>query len=233
MGVPYHSILAATALRINALVGVDQAELETTYIKSATQPLTVDDFQSSVFPMTAIRDANLHTEQKLAEAAGRSADRALRSRLRSESDPLASGDPLPSFDVNGLSIVGNYGAVWDETDPTIVYTRQPVAVIRRRLARTDLILPVYQFALDSGFIVHTGTNVIVECCVWDWLNQTAAYDANDDMLLPDAMAEAIICGGVALLVRDDEFMEQAGRYATYFAAELAAIPAATMEGQAV
>jgi hypothetical protein len=45
------------------------------------------------------------------------------------------------------------------------------------------------------------------------------------MLLPDVLEEAIICGAITMLVRDDEWLAQGSQYATYFTESLAAIKA--------
>ncbi len=36
------------------------------------------------------------------------------------------------------------------------------------------------------------------------------------MLLPDSLADALVCGAVSELVRDDEFMGQASVYRAYY-----------------
>ena len=216
MSVPYHDILAATALRINGLVGTDPVALETTY---SSRPLVVSDFQSSIFPMSAIRDAILNAEQRLATAIADTGNHPWRSNILSETALLASGSLMPAVDVNGVSIIGIYGSVLDGADTTIVCTEQPMEVLRRRqLAPSLWIVPAYNYKMDGNGIVHTRTSVKVQVCVYDYQAQQAAFDANDDMLLPDTLAEALICGGVAGLVRDDEFMQQAAHYAQYFTA---------------
>ncbi len=231
MSVPYHDLLAKVSVITNSLVGTDPVELQTTY---STRPLTDELFDSSIFPMAAIVDAIINAEEKLAEAIGFSADRALRAYLRSETAALASGADLPSADVSGNPITGSFGSVLDGEDQTIVLTRMPVALVRNRLLSAGIYLaPAYYYALASGQILHTRSTVVLECCVYNATTQTAACNFNEDMLLPDTMAEAIINGALALLIRDDEFRDQATVFAGYFAAELAAIPKATMEQQAV
>ncbi len=88
------------------------------------------------------------------------------------------------------------------------------------------------FALASGYIQHTHENVKLECFVYNADDQLALYNFNDQFPLADALAEAVICGGCALLLRDDEFSEQSARWAQIFAAELANYPPSIMEAQA-
>ena len=231
MSYTYHDIAAAVGLRVNALVGTDLVELQVTY---SQRPLTDEVFDSSIYPFGAVRDAILNAEQKLAEAIAFSADRTLRAYLRSETAALTSGADLPSLDSASDPIIGNFGAVLDGSDQTKVLTRMPVAVVRNRLLAPGIYLvPAYQYALASGQIIHTRTTVILECCVYNAATQANLFDADEDILLPDTLAEAYINGALAMLVRDDENTQQASIFAGYFAAELAAIPKAAMEQQAI
>lgn len=176
----------------------------------------------------------MNAEQKLAEAIGFSADRTLRAYLRSETAALASGADLPSTDASSNPIIGNFGAVMDADAPTRMLTRMPVPLIQNRLLAPNLYLvPVYQYALDSGQILHTRTTVTIECCVYNAATQTTAFDNDGPILLPDSLVEAYITGALAMLVRDDEFLAQSTQYGTFFATELANIPRGAMEAQAI
>lgn len=229
MPLTYHDILAAVALRINALEGTDPAALQETY---ATRPLTNSLFVSSAFPFNGIRDAIIQTEGRIAQVASKSADRVLRSYIGSQTVPLASGDELPTLDENGVGIIGEFGAVIDADNQAILCTRMPIPVVRRRNQAPDLwLLDGAMYALDGTRIIHTQENVFLECCVYDGVTQTTAFDQDSTILFPDALADLYIEGACGLLFRDDEFMDQAGRWATYFATGIAAIPAAQMEAQ--
>lgn len=226
----YHDLMAAVAVRVNALDGTDAPQLQVTY---SARPLTNDLFQSSIFPFDSIRDSILQAEQKLAEAIALSADRSLRAYIAGETDALGTGDELPSVDSNDVQIIGNFGAVLDGEDGTIL-TRQPIALVRNRLLSTGVFLvPAYYYALASGRIIHTRDEVVIECCVYNHDAQVLAFDSNEEILLPDTLAEAYINGALAMLVRDDEFVQQANLFAGYFAAALATIPRGAMEQQAV
>lgn len=233
----YHDIMAPVGLRINALgsdlfPGTDPSELQALY---ETRPLTNEMFGSSIFTFNAIRDAIIEVEGKIANTVALSADHSLRAYIASLTGALATGDPLPSVDVNGTPIIGNFGAVRDGTAPAIILKRHPVAEVERRNlgSATGLwLLDGNMYALASNRILHTQSTVLIECCVYSASAQTAAFDAMEAILFPDSLAEAYIQGALAMLIRDDEFQAQATQYANYFATTLAAIPAATMEEQA-
>ena len=229
----YHDILAGVALRINALKGTDPVALQITY---STRPLTDELFDSSIFPMDAIRDSILNAEQRLAAVIANTGNHPWRTFLGgpSETTVLMNGDLMPSIDVNGVGIIGIYGSVLDVDDPTLICTEQPVEVLRRRQLTPNLwIIPAYNYSLDGNGIIHTRPNgVTVQVCVYDYATQQAAFDANEPILLPDVLAEALICGGVAGLVRDDEFTTQASLYVQYFnAAEQSIISGLTSVSQ--
>jgi hypothetical protein len=225
-----HILLRGAAVRTNALLGTDAVALQTTY---STLPLTDAVFISSIFPMTAYIDALVQKQGQLSRAIALSADRTARAYLRSETAPLASGASIPSTDVNGAPIIGNLGDVIDGTVTTQKLTRKPVAtLLNYQRAPGIFLVPRYNYALASGQILHTRTTVTIECCVFDADAQTAVYANNDDFTLDDSLAEAVICGACAMLMRDDEFVDQATRWAAYFATALAGFPPAIMEAQA-
>jgi len=221
----YHDLLAQTAVRCNALVGTDPVELQVTY---STRPLIDELFDSSIFPMNAIRDAIIDCEGKMAQAISLSANRTLRAHLRALSDPLASGDPLPT-QATSKPVIGNLGMIRD-ADNAHIMTRKPVATVQNYLDAPNIyLLSIYNYALDGATIIHTRDEVVAECCVYDAADQTDAFNANDLILLPDSLAEAYINGAMALLMRDDEWTDQATRYAGYFTTFLATLPPAEME----
>jgi hypothetical protein len=124
---------------------------------------------------------------------------------------------MPSVDVNGDPIIGIYGSVLDADDPTIVCTEYPEQVIRRRnLNSSAWIIPVYGFKMSGDGITHTRPNgVVVQVCVFNWDTVATAVAANENLLLPDSLANPIMYDMVGALVRDDEFMGQAGVYRKY------------------
>lgn len=231
MPLTYHDIMAPVAIRVNALDGSDPAALQETY---STRPLTNALFQSTIFSFDTIRDSIIQTEGRIAQVVGKSADRVLRSYIGSQTVALASGDELPTLDENGVNIVGEFGAVIDATDPKILCTRMPLPVVRRRNQAPNLyLLEGAMYAMDGTRIIHTQENVFLECCVYDGAVQTAAFNGDETILFPDSLADLYIEGALGLLMRDDEFTDQAGRWATYFATGVAMIPAAQMEAQPV
>ncbi len=229
MAYELHNLLAAAAIRINALQGTDPVELQVTY---STRPLTDELFQSSILPMNSIRDSLVQATGKLAQAIGLSGDRVLRSYLRGTSAALVTGSELPSVDDVSTPFIGNFGGAIDGADSTAL-TRMPVAVLRNRLLSPLIYLaPAYYFALTPDQFLHTRTTAKLYGCVWNAETQTQLYDQNANFPLADSLIEAVICGACAMLVRDDEFNEQASRWAGYFAHALASIPPAVIEAEA-
>lgn len=209
MAVAYRTILAAVALRINALVGTSASVLETTY---TTSPLTTSEFQSTIFNFSAIKGAVLNAEEKLAQKIANNADDPLRQYMANTTANLANPATLPSTSTNSKPIIGIWGAVRDATSG-IVCSQMPLDMVRRRASATDMVIPVWWFNITGGRIEHTRTNVVIECCTYSRTDQATAMDANGDILLADALEPDYISEALAILVRDDEFMDQARLYA--------------------
>ena len=212
--VTYHDLLAAVALRVNALEGTDPVALQQVYAK---RPLTDEDFDSSIVPMNAIRDAILNAEQRICLSIGNSDDPFWRAEIGSRTDPLVSGADIPDSDQNGVTIVGAYGAVVDGANPSLILSKMDIELLRMRALAPNLwLMDQYNYAFIGDTLIHTRPTAIVQVCVYDYAAQVAAFDGDEPMLLPDVLTPALIAGGVAALVRDDEFMQQANLYAEYF-----------------
>jgi hypothetical protein len=220
MTVAYQKVLAEVGLRINAISGPISTTLETNYAK-ATQ--SASDYVSTIFPKTSIQDAIINAEEKLVAAISNTGGHPYRAFLLSETAALSSGDAMPSVDENSVEIVGIYGSVLDGADTSIVLTAAPTQEIRRRLNTSSYWkIPLYLYSFDGNGIIHTRTTVKVQVCVYSASTQRSAFAAGN-ILLPDALEEAYVCGAVSQLVRDDEFMGQAGVYSQYFANTLQGI----------
>jgi hypothetical protein len=211
----YNYILRQSGLRINAITGAVAATLQTDYIVS---PLTTTEFQSTIFPFTAIQDAIRITEGKLATVIAYSGNDTLRSYISSLTAVLASGDSMPSVNASGAKMIGQYGSVLDADDPTIVCTAAPPQEIRRWNATASYwVIPFYKYSIDGNGITHTRPNgVVVQLCTYDGDAQRAAIEADDPILLADSLEDAYVAGTVSELIRDDEFEGQAAVYRAYF-----------------
>ncbi len=218
----YNDIIRQVGLRIDAITGALPPALESNY---ATVPVTT--FQSSIFPQTAIYDAVRLAEEKMAQAISETGNETLRTPLLSVTDTLGNGDSMPSTDTNDVNIIGQYGSVLDADDPTIACTAASIQEIRRYWrTQTYWKLSFYLFNMDGNGIFHTRPDgVIVQCCVYDGATQQIAITNNSAILLADSLEEGYVNGALAELMRDDEFVQQAGIYRGYFEATLQSIRA--------
>lgn len=208
----YHDIIADAALRISALIGVESAALNTTFL---TRPLTQTQFQSTVFPFSAVKTALQMWEGKLARAVASSND-PMRDYLASTTAALANEAALPSLDVNSKQIIGVWGDVHDATDgkPCRLNKLENIQRIIDN-AGGRYLLEYYFFNRTRQRIYHTRTNVKIDCCFYDGDAQQTAIDSDTAVLLPFATQEPYVSGTVAMFVRDDEFATQAALYRGY------------------
>jgi hypothetical protein len=214
MSVPYSVVLRETAIRANAIVGPIPSTLETNYVVS---PLTTTQVQSSIFSFTAIKDAVLNAEERLAWAIADTADHPWRTYMSLVTSDLANAAILPATSSGSVPIIGVWGAVVDSTS-AFPCSQMPLDQVRRRAinANTQFKCPVYWYNITGNRIEHTRTNVKVEVCGYSRSTQSTTFDANGNILLPDALEYAYVCGAVSMLVRDDEWKEQSQIYASYF-----------------
>lgn len=221
MSVTYRTILAETALRVNALTGATAALLETAF---TTSPLTTSQFQSTIFNFTSIKDCILDTEGELAVAIASTGDHPWRQYITTTTADQANASILPSTSTGSLPIIGIWGAVVDSST-AIPCSQMPLDMVRRRVANAGsfYVCPVHWYNITGGRIEHTRTNVKVECCVYSRSAQSTIFDANGNILLPDALAQAYVSGASSKLMRDDEFVEQASRYSGYYTGTLESI----------
>lgn len=213
MATNYHEILAAVGLRINAITGVTAAALETAF---NTRPLTGTQWQSPIVNFSAAKSAVLNAEEKLAHAIANVGDHPWRKFLADTTTPI-SHKGLINTTALGKQIIGVYGSVYDGSDGTEC-TKKSKETIRRRVRNANSYFrsPPYYFCIEGNRIYHTRTTVVIDVCIYDRGTQSTNLGNNSAMLLPDVLDEALICGAVSLLVRDDEFTGQAAIYRAYF-----------------
>lgn len=221
MSVPYRAIVAAVAVRCNALVGATATALQTTY---ATSPLTTANFQSSIFPYSDVVESVLWAEERLAMAIAQNGTHPWRQYLADVTTPLANLSILPAQTNASLPIIGTWGAVVDSGDLQVC-SLMPLDEVRRRVrnANSNLSCEVYWYNIAGGRIEHTRTNVVIDVCGYSRTDQLTELNANGIIALADVLEPAYVAGAISMLVRDDEFSAQSQIYASYFQSTLAAI----------
>lgn len=221
MSATWNDVLRQIAITTNALIGALPADLQATY---STVPLTAANFQSSIIPFTMMIDKMLNAQSGLVGAVAATANHPWRSFIADVTAALASGAEMPTTGTSGSEIVGVYGAVRGE-DSEEIYTLSEVQDIRVRNQNPGgmFILPVYQYAFYDRRILHTGDeDVIVDVCVYERPNADT-LDLTTEILLPDVALPAYVAGGVMECCRDDEFLQQAGRFGEYFSVWISTI----------
>lgn len=219
MALLWHDILAAIAVRGNALVGNLPASLETNYL---VRPLTSAQYESGDFPFSDIKRAARMAEKRIALAAAGNKGSTLRAFLQSSTSALAHKANVPTTDSSGRQIIGVWSGVYDGSDGTEC-TWKPADYITRKVRLSLFVIPNYNFNADGDRLLHTRTTVIVKCNVYDEATQKAAIDNNTAILLRDVDEEALVNGAVSMLRRDDVFLAQAAVARAQFEAYLATV----------
>lgn len=217
MGVLYSIPLRGIAQRAGMLRGDSTPGIQASY--NAT-PLTQAELGEGPYSLTQLKDCLLEAEEQLANAIANVGGHPFRSYILSFTAALSNGDVMPSTDMNGVSIIGIYGSVLDGADQTFICTEWPTEIIRRWMRmQTYYKSSLYGYALDGNGITHTRDSVVVQVCVYSRSNQETELEANNDMLLPDVLENALVCGGVSMLAGVDN----APMYRQYFNDTIAAI----------
>lgn len=211
MSVPYQKLVGEIGLRLNAIVGALPADLENTYIKTT---LTQADFKSGDWPLSFVQDLVILAEAKYAGIISFTDRKSLRKPLISQTAAIASGGAFPATNTAGVQIIGVPGAIKDSSDGTTL-TEKPLALVRRLIAETWRVYPLYHFAFDGDRLEHTRTMVVADVCTYNSSTQRTAVQAAGNMLLADSLEEALICEGVSMAFRDDNFPTQAKQYRDY------------------
>lgn len=225
MSTTYNSLVRNTALRINAIAGSTPADLETNYIVS---PLTTTQVESADFSFTPIKDAILLAEEKLVHAIGNSNSQLRNGITLQFTSGVANEGFLPTT-ISGSQIIGVLGNArnFSTGNPC---TEKPLALIRRRFENPNSFYRVHvdYYNLSGGRVFHTctdssgvATGITFDACVYNRATQQTAIDTlTNTMLLPDVLEEALVCGAVSYLTRDDAFSVQARMYREYFESTL-------------
>lgn len=222
MPVTFHDVLAEVGLRANALIGTTPTALETTY---NTRPLTTSNWQSARFSLTAVLDAIVDTEAEIAAVIADTPQSRWRNVIEVDSASLANNSRLPTYITSSTNlIIGKGGVVRDASDG-IPLTEQPWQVVYH----ANVLSPVlgvgqYYYTIDSQYIRHTRTNVIIRVCVFDLVARKTAAAANNAILF-EALRPAYVSGALSRLHRDGRFTDQAGLYGQHFGASLSQIQA--------
>lgn len=218
----YQNLLHSVALRTNALVGSQVAELEATY---STAVLTSTNFKSANWPFSSFVDAILMAEEDFANAIpGNHPWRTVSGYGGTVTVPLASGATIPAVNAAGKQVVGPRGTIFDASDSTPL-TEMPLDVITRRVrnANSHYVTPVYFFNIQDQKIYHTRGTVLIEVCIYDRATQLAAFNANSAMLLPDPVEPGIVARALSIMFRDGLYDSQAAEYRKYSDDALSAI----------
>jgi len=211
MSVPYQKLVVEIGLRLNAIVGGLPTDLEATYIKTT---LSQTDFKSGDWTYTLAKDLVIVAEGKYAGIISFTNRQSLRKPLISQTAVVVSGAAFPATNSGGDKVIGIPGAIKDSADATTL-TEKPLALVRRLNAETWRVYPLYHFAFDGDRVEHTRPDVIADVCTYNSATQRAAVQASGNMLLSDSLEEALICEGVSMAFRDDNFPAQAKQYREY------------------
>lgn len=227
MSLPYRYILRQASRSINAVTGTNKTDLEAAY---TTSPLTATQIGNTNFTISMIIDKMLGVVGEIVHAYTSVPGHPFRAFNLSQTSNLANGAARPSVNSAALPIVGAFGTVRDATDQTVC-KKQPgqiIEAIRAGMTDQSLTGSYYYYDWFEDRIIHTRTNVVIDVCTWDLATQLALVAAGNAPI-PDVCMPLAVAGLVSELIVDDEFVQQAGIFRSYFGEGVADIRAGKSE----
>jgi hypothetical protein len=231
----YEQIIRAIALKIQAIAGSDSATVQSAYVAS---PITTTQIDSPDFPLGPLRDIVAEVEERLAiaianyvvEDKGELFFHPWRVFISSVTTTVPNGSTLPISDAAGNPIVGVPGLVTSLSSGQ-VFSRLTMAELRDVSSNANgwarAVDPVCAF--NGNRLYHNGTDAIVDVCTYNRSVQTTRIlIVTNTILLPDALEEAYVNGGVSMAFRDDAWLPQAAAARNYFNSTLENIGAGLM-----
>lgn len=235
MSTLYNTIQRRVLKALNGIAGTTAAAMATNY---AVNPLTTTQADDPVYSLAYIQDAMADIQGRLANEIATPVNALTgigshpwRSYFGSITGPLTNGDLLPSLDVSSVPILGAWGAVsilaGGDTFPGT-----PTSIERLRASQQNpdsiYTTTLYEYCLYGQRIYFAGATdtATIEVCVYNRATAISNIQAsNQNMLLPDALADAFVAGVVSAIMVEGEYAEMIGAYSRYFEACVAAIRA--------
>ncbi len=109
----YDSVLADVAFGLNIFATFDRIDAELVYNRAVGGALVPTDADSSDFVLNQIRQAILDTELEIIHQIGLNPNHPERGDFEAVSDPLTSGDPLPTLSADSKEFHGPFDSLTD------------------------------------------------------------------------------------------------------------------------
>lgn len=194
MAISYVQIRRQVALRSAQITGSDQAGLESAY----TEAVFADGVDGAEVPVSAIKDLILMIEKELAQVIGNNATHPARSLLYGRTADLANLADTPTVSNGGTEFVGIFDSCADSsTDAPLTY--QPTQTLADMSDAFFSDTPLFYYNITGNQIRHTREEVYLQGCVWDYTDQSTAYDNGASSPLPQSLANTWIAGVMASL----------------------------------
>lgn len=215
----YSNITKQVALRANQIGdGADAADIETKYSDVLSTAI-----EGVELPLSALKMAILASEKSIAEICAFSSIDIYRSALYGRTDDLISGDEVGIRGDGNKEFVGAFANVRDSITDALLTEKPPQDIARYNRLYTDgfLVIRPHHFHKSGSLLYHTRDIAYLDGCLWDYDEQSIAYDTQDaadpDDRIPSPLAQACevpwICHVLTHLPQENWFVPEASYYA--------------------
>lgn len=198
-----------------------------------TTPLTATQIDSPIHNLQFLAAvvANVHSDLAYAIAAVTDengiGNHPWRVHFADTTANVANAAALPTVGASGKTIIGALGQPWDAANVDQLMIR--ASIERVSSFNNDGIYSVTPniYAINSSKVFHSTANIIFDCCAYDRADVAALIAANGSFgtgaasrTVPDTLTMALIAGGIAMSIVEDEMLAQVAPFAAYYAAVL-------------
>lgn len=170
-------------------------------------------------PLLNFKDAILATEKELAQDIGNNIQNPMRSALYCRTASLADLAAIPTTDSSGYEIVGQFDSAIDVTTskPLTLQPTQTISDILDNAATFFGTNNFYYYNIFGNNIRHTRSGgAYLQGCSWDYTVRAAAYDADGNSPLPQALETVWIDGVTARAAQVGWVEDATGYYAQMY-----------------
>lgn len=193
MSITYQQIERQVSALLGAIEGGVVGTAETNYTATGNTSTR----NSPDFVPTQVIDGILGAMTAIVETICSTPHHPERTAFAAVTSALANRATLPRVTSTSAPIIGTFGRCYDSSNNNELLA-MPVDDIRAFNRNPNSMyssLSLYWYAFDGNAIVHTRTNIILDCCTWS----RPTFVAGNNIPLDDYHERGIVAGAIVLM----------------------------------
>lgn len=218
MSILYQVIERQVSAALGTILGSDVAAVDANYTTAGSSA----NRNNPDFPPSYVQDAILGALSDIVETICSTPHHPERATFAAITAALANRATLPRVTSTSAPIIGTFGRCYDSSnnnellpgaaDMIRSFTRNPNSMYTG--------LNIYWYAFDGNAILHTRTNVVLDCCTWT----RPTYASASNIPVDDYHERGLVAGAVVHLApREGAYLPLYNAYLPLWQAHLALI----------